>query len=125
MKLNPLHTPEMLDQAVRSTGQYFCQDRRTGRSTALALEYIAAAIRNPHHIILIEDHHPTHLAGVELRHKAQAMVNALGLEHIWFTDRTICFSNTLPSSVGYTARLGRYKGTAPIVRGCGGHVYVE
>lgn len=55
-KLHPLHTVEMITTMIRDTGEYFDQNRRTGRSTALALKYIADAISNPYKPIRIVDH---------------------------------------------------------------------
>lgn len=60
-KLHPLHTPERHFEVMRCHGvvgyhEWLAQKRSTGRSTALALQYIAEAIEKPHTAILLADH---------------------------------------------------------------------
>ena len=90
-KLNPLHSPEWLDRMVRYTGCYADPSRATGRTTAIALRTLAAAIENPHQWVEIVDHHPTRLAAGYLRRRMQDMVGILHLEHFTFRDTAVAF----------------------------------
>ena len=110
-KLHPLHTPEMVAQAVKATGEYFDPARRTGRSTAIALELIAAAIRNPGLTIKIKDHCSTPRADYALAMRISEMVGMLGLKHIY-----------VRSMGGFTLRFGEPT-QKPTVAHVTGHVF--
>ena len=102
--MHPLHTPEMVCDHVRNTGEYFDPDRCTGRSTVLALNFLAQAIRQPERPVKIVDHHGTRYANEELRRIMQDMVIRLGFMHMVFTadtvkfTRHVGFSQTPPST---------------------------
>lgn len=90
-RLNPLHTPEWLHNMVLCTGCYADPDRMTGRSTALALELVAKAIKNPHTWVEVVDHHPTLAAANDLRYRMQRIVQLLELQHFVFQATRVCF----------------------------------
>ena len=84
-KLHPLHTPQYLYDYMRYTGEYYPLDRRTGRSTAQALQYLAHAICDPHTPVAIVDHYGTEKANKALAKSMQHMADLLGLKHMVFT----------------------------------------
>lgn len=88
-KLNPLHTPEMIAQVISTTGEYFDPKRGSGRSTALALRYISAAIEHPRAPIRIEDHHDSVDADRQLAENVKMMIFKLELKHmyVWHQSR--------------------------------------
>jgi hypothetical protein len=90
-RLHPLHSVNMVLDDIRRTGCYFDERRGTGRTTALALQYIAAAISNPFCSILIRDHHGSTQSDRMLVHVCRQMVHTLGLYEFHFTEGTICF----------------------------------
>jgi hypothetical protein len=92
MKLNPLHTPELIARHIQYTGEYWPNERCTGRTTAQALRLLAEAISNPHTRITIVDHHPTVMAATNLRRLMQDMVHILQLEHMQFTATSVTFT---------------------------------
>lgn len=55
--------------------------RGTGRSTAIALKLMAAAINNPGVMIQVKDHHGTLMADKHLFNKIQAMCHDLGFRY--------------------------------------------
>ncbi len=55
-------------------------ERRTGRSTALALYYISRAIENPGTEIVVRDHHDSYAADVCLRNRVREMIHKLNLQ---------------------------------------------
>lgn len=89
MKLNPLHTPEMLFDRTRYTGCYAEPERMTGRTTALALSLLSHAIVNPHTRVHIHDHHQTREAAVHLATRIHNMILRLGLEHMHVNIRDL------------------------------------
>lgn len=91
MKLHPLHSPEMIMDYMLNTGEYWPQERCTGRSTALALEYLAKAIRNPGVRFHVRDHHDSTVAHRCLATVVRDFAIMLGLEHMQFTGGTIMF----------------------------------
>lgn len=99
-KLHPLHTPDLLDSVVRSSGCYFDPERYTGRSTILALGFIQQALKNPHTWIKVADHDPSYHAAMRLTCDISQMVQVLRLKYITInTDGFICFGtspNTIP-----------------------------
>ena len=86
--LHPNHTPEFVLLNLQATGRY-PGDRCTGRSTALALEYIARAMRQPRKWHTITDHHPSFFAATCLRNIMQDMVAKLGLKGFVFKDSCV------------------------------------
>lgn len=63
--------------------------RCTGRSTVLALKYIAKCIKHPGKWYVVEDHHPSRVARCLLRSIMQGMVASLELEHFEFTHESV------------------------------------
>jgi hypothetical protein len=61
-------------------------ERCTGRTTALALEFIAGAIRDPGEWITPCDHHQTEQADLHLFRLCRRMVLALKLDKFEFKD---------------------------------------
>lgn len=92
-KINPLHTLDMVMRHMLSTGEYFPQERCTGRSTALALEFVAKAIRNPHEWVVITDHHDSAPSNNLLASTCRDIIAALGLRHFQFRSNMICFGS--------------------------------
>lgn len=83
-KLHPLHTPELLFNHMVHDGTYFPEERRTGRTTVVALRYLATAMDNPHKWITLRDHHGTADADIHLRKLVEGMCDVLGLKHVVF-----------------------------------------
>lgn len=90
-RMHPLHNADFIHDYMVNTGEYFPQERGTGRSTAQALGYIAEAVRNPFRKIVVVDHRGTAVANRELLHIIRRMVSSLRLEHFVFTNETIQF----------------------------------
>ena len=78
-RLNPLHSVDLVTRVVAETGRYFDKDRSTGKSTALALDYIAKAIRNPYTWVAIHDHHKTIIADGLLAQTIKSYIDILRL----------------------------------------------
>lgn len=99
-KLHPLHTPDLLDSVVRSSGCYFDPERYTGRSTILALGFIQQALKNPHTWIQVDDHDQSYQAAMRLTYDISQMVRVLRLKYITVNaNGCICFGtcpNTIP-----------------------------
>lgn len=70
-------------------------DRRTGKSTALALRYIADAIENPSKPIKIIDHTDIHTANVLLFNNIVTMLNDLNLQYIEFNNKNLTITFNL------------------------------
>jgi hypothetical protein len=85
-KLHPLHEPEALLQGMLANQEYPDRLRRTGRSTALALQYIAKAIQEPYSPVLLRDHTHLHSETYRCRSWFAAyvvdMTRALQLQHM-------------------------------------------
>jgi len=98
-KLHPLHTPEAIALYMQTTGMYYPTERRTGRTTIIALECIAHAMQNPHQWYCVRDHHNTEAAARGLVSLIQQTVQRLGLKHFLFRHNAVCFgqSNELTS----------------------------
>ena len=82
-KLHPLHDPQWVAKIVAGTGQYPGK-RGTGRTTAMALEAIAQAIRHPEQAVDVRDHSghlPKYAATVVI-----GMVRRLGLRHMHISN---------------------------------------
>ena len=103
-KLNPLHTPEMIEQVISATGEYFDPKRRSGRSTALALRYISAAIEHPRVPIRIKDHHDSVQADGLLAEKVKMMIFKLELKHMYVW---VEYENALKFYVSFGAQPNR------------------
>ena len=86
-KLNPLHTPEMIERVISTTGDYFDSKQGSGRSTALALRYISDAIGHPRVPIRIMDHHDSVQADRLLAENVKMMIFKLELKHMYVWDR--------------------------------------
>ena len=90
MKRHPLHSTDFIINTLRMTGEY-PGERCTGRTTALAFEYIAKAIRNPGKELIPQDHHPGTPANRELCYKIRLIVEKLELQGFKFKMDTIQF----------------------------------
>ena len=86
-KLNPLHTLEMIERVISTTGEYFDPKRGSGRSTALALHYISNAIERPLTPIIIKDHIDSGDAHRRLAEIVKMMIFKLELKHMYVWDR--------------------------------------
>lgn len=93
--MHPLHDDRFIAALHRdATGDL---RRRTGRSTAKAMQLLSDAILNPGKMIVINDHdipdgHRSRYARAsDVRRMMQDMVKVLGLEHMQFTDQTVTF----------------------------------
>lgn len=90
-KLHPLHTIDRHADVIRSQGilgyhAWLAEKRCTGRSTALALQFIAAAILHPHIPVMLADH--THSSSTvegkrAFAQRVLAFAEELGLVHLW------------------------------------------
>lgn len=65
------------------------EQRRTGRTTQLAIQALADVLKHPNYPIYPKDHHNTQQSHKELLSLCRLMVEKLGLEHIQFN-----YSNT-------------------------------
>ena len=101
-KLHPLHTPEFLDQQVRTSGHYADTTRCTGRTTAIALSLIAQAIDNPNEAVRIVDHAGTRPAHDHLARQILSICEALRLEHMQVRPKalTLTFERAMHDAVG-------------------------
>ena len=81
MMYNRLFTKRHREQIVRDMGMPVDETRCSGRSTAIALEAVAKAIRNPQEWVAVVDHYerarPIH--HVELAKKAMWVARELNL----------------------------------------------
>lgn len=84
-KVHPLHDEALVITYIRENGEY-PGDRRTGRTTALALKYIAEAIGKPSVRIYLRDHVDTKQASDHLARKVQDIVRELRLKHLKVTS---------------------------------------
>lgn len=87
MSLHPLHkhNEPLLEYALAFSDLRY---RGTGRTTAIALETIARAIKNPETRIDIVDHHDSAFARRELAYKIADICEKLGLKHLVIRDST-------------------------------------
>lgn len=111
-KLNPLHNPETVLKQMQATGEYFDPERGSGRSTALALNYISRAISSPNLPIRIRDHNTdggvisipaTKLMNERLMYKISGMLRSLGLKFMLldFNKQTLTFTIDIPKGCDY------------------------
>lgn len=77
--LHPLHSPQFVADCVLNTARLPGM-RRTGRR-ALALEYIARAMRSPRHTVLLLDHYDNTAAHAHMKEVVQAMLSSLDFRH--------------------------------------------
>ena len=67
-----------------TSGHKFPEERRSGRSTVLALKFITKALSYPGLWIEIVDHYPGKRADQTLLHMVQHRVKQLGLKYVVF-----------------------------------------
>ena len=81
---HPLHTQDFVDRLNATTpGGYAAHmTRRTGRTTAVALEAISKAIRSPGTTLYFEDHHPGQAAARNLASLIRDVAERLRLSEI-------------------------------------------
>lgn len=88
---HPLHSQRMIDMiACREV----CTDRRTGRTTVIALRTIAEAIKNPEKKIKIIDHYDTWYSNKLLAHKIYDMIQVMQLECLVVNTETLTLTLT-------------------------------
>ncbi len=82
---NPLHDEEWIRRINLTQRGGFDEhrSRATGRSTAIALETIAKAIRHPYTPIAIVDHHPGKYADNHLARMIQDIITRLSLRELY------------------------------------------
>lgn len=85
-KLHPLHTPELLFDHMAQDGTYFPQESRTGRTTIIALRYLATIMDNPHTWITLRDHDGSADADSQLFELVKRMYNNMDLKHMVFRE---------------------------------------
>lgn len=88
-RINPLHNPDTIIKQMEMTGEYPDAERRTGRSTAIALRIIAEAIANPYAVIHVRDHEDNKVNNIALTREINVMCFKLGLEH-FVTNLPLC-----------------------------------
>jgi hypothetical protein len=86
-KLHPLHTPEYVAQYVLTHGEY-PGSRCTGRSTALALEYVAWSIRVPGLKVVLWDHFDSTGAHECLKRAVEEIISRLDFRRFRITKNT-------------------------------------
>lgn len=91
MKLHPLHSPELLNDYVLNTGEYFPPERATGRTEQQALKWVAQAMHTPHQWHKVSDHHGTEPANRMLLDRCRTIVHKMGYEHFQFRPTEIYF----------------------------------
>lgn len=71
--------------------------RGTGRSTALALHYLALAIRDPGHPVTVKDHHDTRASDGHLLSRMTGLAMMMGLQFLVFdsTRLTVTYDNVV------------------------------
>ena len=74
--MHPLHDPKFIELFSE------LPNRRTGRTTAAALQTIAAAIINPGIKVYVVDHHKTHIANIHMLNMIRDMIAKLEMQHI-------------------------------------------
>lgn len=86
---HPLHTQDFVDRLNATTpGGYAAHmTRRTGRTTAIALEAISKAIRSPGTTLYFEDHHPGQAAARNLASLIRDVAERLRLSEINVTTK--------------------------------------
>lgn len=94
MKLHPLHSVQQIIQHMNASGEYFPQDRCTGRTEQLALRAVANAMAYPHKWHELRDHFDHRVAHQHLRDKCQRIVYRMGYTGFTFRDTAICFGDT-------------------------------
>lgn len=91
IRLHPLHDADGLYQHMLICGAYPDKERGTGRSTAKALEFIAAAISAPRSPVLLVDHsHPkahTYRCKAWFASLVSDYIERMQLRHIKCTSR--------------------------------------
>lgn len=80
-RLHPLHDARFVSSVVAQTGRY-PGARKTGRTTALALEYLARAIREPYTDVFVRDHHDKPESHRELLRRIGRFADDLKLDHV-------------------------------------------
>lgn len=83
LPLHPNHSIEFVKSYVQNTGR-LPGDRYTGRTTALAFELIAKALREPRKWHCVRDHHGTTMADEHLCDAVQVVVRKAGLDGFIF-----------------------------------------
>lgn len=90
-KFHPLHDAELHATRFRDLGvagyhEWVASKRATGRSTALALEYIAAALQQPGSPVLLTDHPHPRRDGLRSKQSfaetVRGLVGVLNLDHL-------------------------------------------
>ncbi|CAI3971344.1 hypothetical protein VAC51_00021 [Variovorax phage VAC_51] len=97
-KLHPMHSADFLSRQVLMTGCYPDTERCTGRTTVLALEFIAKAMSNPHVVVHVRDHHGTTFAHQRLVKVIHAITQRLGLEGFLCKPSDLTIEFTTPVS---------------------------
>lgn len=85
--LHPLHSPQWVAEVVLTSGAY-PGERRTGRSTAAALEYVARAIRVPGLKIALWDHFDSMIAHECQRRAVEEIISRLDFRAFRITKNT-------------------------------------
>ena len=96
IKPNPLHSEEYVLSALRSPEGYET-DMHTGRTTAIAFETIAKAIRSPRTKIGISDHFGTYEATKFLANIIKDIIAQTELKHMY----VVVQNNTHTGSISY------------------------
>lgn len=124
MALHPLHTPEFVCAQIQQTGEYFDEQRQTGRTTAAALALIAKCIRTPRNPLSIRDHAGIPAADVNMRSVVRIVVQKLQLKEFYIRDFEVVFGKPniaswrlqLPVWSEPTADAVAYEVPAPALR---------
>lgn len=84
----------MIYEHLLATGEYLGA-RRTGRSTAMALSYIAQAMKTPGVPVYVHDHWDSSAAHTLLLRRVEDVIERLELKHfkIVYTDLYIQFGD--------------------------------
>lgn len=103
-RMNPLHNLNTIVEVMSSTGEYFDETRYSGRSTALALNYISQAILHPYTPVKVIDHESVKgvRASVQMNTRLvriiQDMIATLKLQHFATSPRDGTITFGTPSS---------------------------
>lgn len=91
MRIHPLHSVAQTVYHMNATGEYFPQERCTGRTEQLALRAIAHAMAYPYEWHELKDHHDSRPSHEHLRVKCQNIVQRMGYSGFTFRSTAIRF----------------------------------
>ena len=102
--IHPLHRE--LDQQLYAAIQQGGLSRHTGRSTIMALKYIAEALANPYKQIPLTDHYVDSSASVRMAGIVTSLIEKMGLQELRVENT---YTREAPKSLNYSLIFGVVK----------------